>query len=118
MIENSNFQDKEVVCRDCKQPFTLTGGEQQFFADKGLFTPSRCKQCRAANRARKEAEAGGAPMGGPMSGGGYSTAPAPRPQIFEPPPPTTGRPVPKKRGGGGSGRGGKGGWEDNGGGGW
>lgn len=111
MIENTSFEDKEIVCRDCKQPFMLTGGEQQFFADKGLFTPSRCKQCRAANKARKDAEAGGA-VGGYSSGGGYSAggystgAPAPRPQVFEPPPQAPPRHAAKKRSGGGGGRGG------------
>lgn len=115
MIENASFQDKEVQCRDCKGPFTLTGGEQQFFAEKGLHTPTRCKPCRIANRARKDAEMGGGgavpPPGGGGGGAGFS-----RPVVFEPPPPqTTGRKQPKERGGGGKGKG-RSDWE--GGGGW
>lgn len=41
------FEDKKLTCRDCGNEFVWTGGEQQFFADKGLNNPpSRCKECR------------------------------------------------------------------------
>lgn len=32
--------------------FTFTEGEQEFYRDKGLNAPKRCKQCRAAKKAR------------------------------------------------------------------
>ena len=31
-----SFTDKTLVCRDCKQNFTFTAGEQEFYANKGL----------------------------------------------------------------------------------
>lgn len=49
-----DFEDKEVVCVDCNQPFTLEAGEQKFFADKGLSTPKRCKPCRQKKRESNE----------------------------------------------------------------
>lgn len=42
------FQDKEVRCIEasCKKYFTITAGEQEFFAGKGFQLPRRCKDCR------------------------------------------------------------------------
>lgn len=43
--------DQQLICSDCQAPFTFTEGEQEFFADKGLKPPRRCKECRAAKKA-------------------------------------------------------------------
>jgi CxxC-x17-CxxC domain-containing protein len=59
------FQDKNMTCRDCGQPFIWTAGEQDFYAQRGFTNePSRCPDCR---RARKSQQGGG----GYASGGGY-----------------------------------------------
>ncbi len=59
------MQDKTLTCRDCGREFVFTVGEQEFFAQKGFTNePSRCPECRAANKANR----GG---GGYSSGGGY-----------------------------------------------
>ena len=52
------YEDRTLSCRDCADSFIFSGGEQRFFAEKGLTnTPQRCPSCRAnAKRVR---------MGGP-----------------------------------------------------
>ena len=45
------YIDKILVCRDCGSSFTFTGGEQAFFASRGLLNqPSRCPNCRNARK--------------------------------------------------------------------
>jgi len=68
------MQDKTLTCNDCGQEFTFTASEQEFFAQKGFSTPSRCPSCRAARKAARE---GGSSSYGSRSsyggggGGGY-----------------------------------------------
>ncbi|TME10557.1 MAG: zinc-binding protein [Chloroflexi bacterium] len=52
------YEDRTLTCRDCGDSFIFSGGEQRFFAEKGLQNvPQRCPMCRAnAKRVR---------MGGP-----------------------------------------------------
>jgi len=52
------YEDRTLSCRDCTDSFIFSGGEQRFFAEKGLVNiPQRCPNCRAnAKRVR---------MGGP-----------------------------------------------------
>lgn len=38
--------DQEITCRDCGATFTFTEGEQEFYAQKNLSAPQRCKECR------------------------------------------------------------------------
>lgn len=42
------LQDIELVCKesDCGRSFTVTAGEQEFFAANNMSTPKRCKSCR------------------------------------------------------------------------
>jgi hypothetical protein len=42
--------DKTIVCSDCSTEFEFSEGEQNFYEEKGLFPPKRCKQCRANKR--------------------------------------------------------------------
>lgn len=49
------FEDRQLTCGDCGQQFTWTAEEQSFFSDKGFEPPKRCKDCRQANKARREA---------------------------------------------------------------
>ena len=55
------FQDRPLTCRDCRETFTFSSGEQAFFATKGLTNdPQRCPTCRAtAKRARTAAPGAG-----------------------------------------------------------
>ena len=48
------YEDRTLTCRDCNDSFIFSGGEQRFFAEKGLVNqPQRCPSCRAnAKRVR------------------------------------------------------------------
>ncbi|MDW7651102.1 MAG: zinc-ribbon domain containing protein [Bacillota bacterium] len=47
------FSDKTLECRDCKQEFVFTAGEQEFYAEKGFENePARCPVCRSSRRQR------------------------------------------------------------------
>jgi len=46
--------DQTIICRDCKSEFIWTAGEQEFYAQKGLSVPTRCKACRTKRRAERE----------------------------------------------------------------
>ena len=79
------YADKTLTCRDCSNPFTFTEGEQEFFAQKGFTNePSRCPECRAANKGRRSGGGGGGVAydsdRGYGGGGGYSRAPR---EMFE-----------------------------------
>ena len=41
------YEDKIIICKDCKEEFVFTAGEQEFYSGLGLDTePQRCKECR------------------------------------------------------------------------
>lgn len=45
------FEDMTLCCRDCAADFIWTGGEQEFFEQKGLQNqPQRCPNCRQLRR--------------------------------------------------------------------
>jgi CxxC-x17-CxxC domain-containing protein len=47
------YVDKTLSCRDCKQDFIFTSGEQAFYAEKGFENnPVRCPACRASRKQR------------------------------------------------------------------
>ena len=49
-----SFEDKSILCSDCKTNFTFTAGEQEFFQSKGFTNePKRCPPCRRANKAQR-----------------------------------------------------------------
>ena len=57
--EVSTYEDQTITCVDCKEDFTFSAGEQEFFREKGLNdTPKRCKECRQAKRARNAERSG------------------------------------------------------------
>ncbi|MFC1946311.1 zinc-ribbon domain-containing protein [Chloroflexota bacterium] len=46
-----SFQDKSLQCSDCGTTFTFSGGEQEFYQNKGFTNePKRCPSCRQANK--------------------------------------------------------------------
>lgn len=71
------FEDKEKVCKDCKEKFLLTWGQQRFLNDlvkanlmdtrndKGeaikakYYEPVRCQKCLAKRRALREVQKNG-----------------------------------------------------------
>ena len=51
--DNSEFDDKSILCIDCSVDFIWTVGEQAFFRDKKLQNPpKRCKECKQAKNER------------------------------------------------------------------
>ncbi|MEJ2739105.1 MAG: zinc-ribbon domain containing protein [Dehalococcoidia bacterium] len=46
--------DIKLVCRECGKGFLFTEGEQEFYKNKGLTTPSRCPDCRVTKRAQTQ----------------------------------------------------------------
>jgi Probable zinc-ribbon domain len=61
--------DKTITCADCGQPFTFSQGEQEFFQQRGMSEPKRCKECRQAKKAERGG-GGGNRRGGGGGGGG------------------------------------------------
>lgn len=52
-----DVQNKTLVCKDCKEDFIWTVGEQNFYSSKGLKNkPTRCKECRKKNRQKVETD--------------------------------------------------------------
>lgn len=41
------FQDKTIACKLCGAEFTWKAGEQEFYFDKELSSPTKCPECRA-----------------------------------------------------------------------
>lgn len=46
--------DRVITCVDCGLAFTFSAGEQEFYAEKDLSEPKRCKDCRAQKRRQRE----------------------------------------------------------------
>jgi len=53
------MEDRTIQCADCGQPFTFSAGEQEFYAQRGMSEPKRCKECRAARKAERGGRGGG-----------------------------------------------------------
>ena len=51
--EEFNMEDKILVCKDCKEEFVFSTGEQEFYKEKGFDNePVRCPSCRRARKAQ------------------------------------------------------------------
>ena len=49
-VANHDGEDIEIVCIDCDKTFTFTVEEQQFYKERHLSDPKRCKECAKARR--------------------------------------------------------------------
>ena len=61
------MEEKTLTCADCGQPFQFSAGEQQFYQERGMSEPKRCKPCRQVRKADRDSRGGG---GGRSGGGG------------------------------------------------
>jgi len=52
----NNLLPKDLPCRDCKDYFQFSAGEQLFYKRKGFNDPIRCGSCRAAKNKKRELE--------------------------------------------------------------
>lgn len=57
--------DLEITCAECGTSFPFTEREQDYYRERGLTHPKRCKPCRDARRQNF----GGARQGGGAGGG-------------------------------------------------
>ena len=64
------MEDRTLTCADCNQPFTFSAGEQQFFQERGMSEPKRCKPCRQARKAERGTGGRGQRRSGPGGGSG------------------------------------------------
>ena len=53
--------DIEITCAECGEIFPFTEREQEYYQERNLTHPKRCKPCRDARRSN---------FGGPKGGGG------------------------------------------------
>ena len=44
----------KYICKQCGKEFEITEREAEFFLSKGMKLPKRCKECRSANKKKKE----------------------------------------------------------------
>ena len=52
--------DKTLVCKDCRNEFVFTEGEQEFYKEKGFENePQRCPDCRKARKSQRGNFSGG-----------------------------------------------------------
>ena len=50
-VEEKEYVDETLVCKDCGNEFVFTAGEQRFYAEKGFMNkPKACKACRDAKK--------------------------------------------------------------------
>ncbi|HEX8097090.1 MAG TPA: zinc-ribbon domain containing protein [Pyrinomonadaceae bacterium] len=56
--------DIEITCAECGQPFPFTEKEQEYYRERNLSQPRRCKPCRDARRAQFGTGGGGQKSGG------------------------------------------------------
>lgn len=59
--------DQVITCSECGTDFVFREREQEFYAERGMTAPKRCKPCRDA---RKAQGGGGGGRGGSSYGGG------------------------------------------------
>lgn len=56
-MQSSNFQDQNLVCKDCGKQFVWTAGEQEFYQQKGFDNPPfRCNDCRSKRKMERSAD--------------------------------------------------------------
>jgi len=53
-MDEQEYFDKSLTCKDCKQEFVFEAGEQRFYELKGYSTPIRCPDCRKKKKLERE----------------------------------------------------------------
>ncbi len=55
-MDSTAREDRKITCKECKQPFIFTAGEQAFYEEKQLHDPLRCKDCRDRRKAETRSQ--------------------------------------------------------------
>ena len=54
-----SYEDKTLVCVQCKKEFVFTAGEQQFYDERNFSSPpKRCESCRRSRKHKTSAVTG------------------------------------------------------------
>ena len=62
-----SYEDKNLTCQDCAQPFIFSADDQSYHAEKGYSNePKRCPDCRRRRRSERSYDG----FGGGYGGGG------------------------------------------------
>lgn len=48
------MEDKQIQCADCQRAFTFSASEHDFYQQRNMSDPKRCKDCRAARKANRD----------------------------------------------------------------
>ena len=51
LVEKTVMPDLEITCSECNTPFIFSEREQEYYRERNLTHPKRCKACRDARRA-------------------------------------------------------------------
>lgn len=51
--------DKTISCKICGEDFTFSSGEQEYFAERNLSEPKKCKSCAKKAREQRDQQRGG-----------------------------------------------------------
>ncbi|HOA84573.1 MAG: zinc-binding protein [Clostridiales bacterium] len=50
-VDETEYEDETLVCKECGKEFVFTAGEKRFYAQKGFQNkPKSCKVCRDARK--------------------------------------------------------------------
>jgi len=50
LLEKTTMPDLEITCAECNTPFQFSEREQEYYRERNLTHPKRCKPCRDARR--------------------------------------------------------------------
>jgi hypothetical protein len=53
-MDEQEYFDKSLTCKDCKVEFVFEAGEQRFYEQRGYSIPIRCPDCRKKKKAERE----------------------------------------------------------------
>lgn len=53
-MDIKTYELKTLECKNCGKQFTFSIGEQRFYDEKQLSSPTRCKECRDAKKKQFE----------------------------------------------------------------
>lgn len=46
-------ETQKIICKVCSKEFEWSEGEQEFYADRKLDAPKRCKNCRVRKQVKE-----------------------------------------------------------------
>jgi hypothetical protein len=53
-MDEQEYFDKSLTCKDCKVEFVFEAGEQRFYEQRGYSIPIRCPDCRKKKKLERD----------------------------------------------------------------